>query len=141
MGECKNLERNKAVVIRFNKEVIERGSLIAFHELMAPDFVNRTAPAGVSSGADGMLHMLNDVLRPALPDLTVEIHDQIAEGDKVTTRKTLRGTHKGEFLGIAPTGRSVAIEVIDIVRVQDGRYAEHWGINTLPLVLAQLRSP
>ncbi len=141
MGECKNLERNKAVVIRFNKEVIERGSLIAFHELMAPDFVNRTAPAGVSSGADGMLHMLNDVLRPALPDLTVEIHDQIAEGDKVTTRKTLRGTHKGEFLGIAPTGRSVAIEVIDIVRVQDGRYAEHWGVSTLPLVLAQLRSP
>lgn len=139
MKEHQQLQENKAVVIRFNKDVIERGDERAFREIMAPDFVNRTAAAGISPGADGMLFMLNRVLRPAFPDLRVEIHDQVAEGDKVTTRKTLRGTHRGELFGIAPTGKEVVIDVIDIVRVRDGRYAEHWGINSLAAVAARLR--
>jgi predicted ester cyclase len=130
---------NKAAVARFNKEVIEQGDEGAFRELMAPDFVNRSAPPGSAEGPDGMLVMFNRVLRPALPDLTVEIHDQIAEGDRVTTRKTLRGTHRGDLLGIPATGKPVAIDVIDIVRLKDGRYVEHWGVNTLPSLLAQLR--
>jgi predicted ester cyclase len=131
---------NKAVVARFNKEVIEGGDEVAFRELMAPDFVNRSAPPGMPTGPEGMLHTFNKILRPALPDMTVEIHDQVAEGDKVTTRKTIRGTHRGEFFGIAPTNRPVAIDVIDIVRVKDGRYVEHWGLNTLASVLAQLKA-
>jgi predicted ester cyclase len=137
--DAKTLETNKAVVRRFNKDVIERGDEAAFRELMAPDFVNRSAPPGAPAGAEGMWHTFHRVLRPALPDLTVDIHEQIAEGDKVTTRKTIRGTHRGEFFGVAPTQQHVEIEVIDIVRVKDDRYAEHWGINTLPIVLAQLR--
>ncbi|MFT3916690.1 MAG: ester cyclase [Anaeromyxobacteraceae bacterium] len=132
--------RNKQAVVRFNKEVIEGGSEAVFRELMAPDFVNRTAAPGSPAGAEGMLFTFNQVLRPALPDLTVEIHDQVAEGDKVTTRKTLRGTHRGTLLGVAATNRPIAIEVIDIVRLRDGRYVEHWGINTLQGVLAQLRA-
>ncbi len=131
---------NKQVVARFNKEVIERGNEAVFRELMAPDYVNRTAAPGAPAGADGMIFTFNQVLRPALPDLTVEIHDQVAEGDKVVTRKTLRGTHRGTLLGVPATNRPVAIEVIDIVRLRDGRYLEHWGINTLQVVLAQLRA-
>ena len=135
------LSRNKAAVVRFNRDVIERGDQDAFAELMAPGFVNRTAPPGFSPGADGMRYMFEEVLRPALPDLRVEIHDQVAEGDKVTTRKTLRGTHKGPLLGVPATGRELAISVIDIVRLEDGKYAEHWGVNTLAAVVAQLRGP
>ena len=130
---------NKAVVVRFNKEVIEQGNEATFRELMAADFVNRSAPPGAPSGPEGMLFTFNRVLRPAFPDLSVEIHDQVAEGDKVTTRKTIRGTHRGELFGIAPTGKRVEIDVIDIVRLADGRYAEHWGVNTLPNVLSALR--
>ena len=133
-------EQNKAIVIRFNKEVIERGSATASKELMAESFVNRTAAPGMSAGPDGMLLMFNEVLRPALPDLTVEIHDQVAEGDRVTTRKTLHGTHRGVFMGIAPTNTRVRIDVIDIVRIADGKYAEHWGVNTLFAVLADLKT-
>lgn len=140
MADDATLKRNKAVVLRFNREVIERGDLTAFEEIMAKEFVNRTAPSGMSSGPDGMLSTFNNVLRSAFPDLRVEVHDQIAEGDRVTTRKTIRGTHQGPLLGIAPTGKRVAIEVIDIVRLRDGQYVEHWGINTLSVVLAQLRS-
>jgi predicted ester cyclase len=133
------LEQNKAVVLRFNREVIEQGSEPAFRELMDPSFVNRTAAPGLSPGPDGMIFMFERVLRPAFPDLHVEIHDQIAEGDKVVTRKTLRGTHRGDFFGVPATNRSVAIEVTDIVRVKDGRYIEHWGSNNLPSVVADLK--
>lgn len=130
---------NKSVVIRFNKEVIEGGDESVFRELMAPEFVNRSAPPGAPAGPDGMIHTFNGVLRPAFPDLTVDIHDQVAEGDKVTTRKTLRGTHRGALFGIPATNKRVEIQVIDIVRLKNGQYVEHWGINTLPSVLAELR--
>jgi predicted ester cyclase len=129
----------EAVVVRFNDEVIAQGNEATFRELMSPDFVNRTAPPGAPTGPEGMLATFNRVLRPALPDLSVEIHDQVAEGDKVTTRKTIRGTHCGELFGIAPTGKRVEIDVIDIVRLANGRYVEHWGVNTLPSVLSVLR--
>lgn len=133
------LEANKAVVRRFNAEVIQRGDEAAAGELLAPDFVNRTAAPGMSPGPDGMLFMFNRVLRPALSDLTVEVHDQVAEGDKVTTRKTIHGTHSGELLGVPATNQRVAIDVIDVVRVEGGRYVEHWGVNTLGAVIARLR--
>lgn len=132
-------DRNKAAVVRFNKRVIEAGDEAALGELMAPGFINHSAAPGMSKGADGMWHTFSQVLRPAFPDLVVDIEDQVAEGDKVVTRKTIRGTHLGPLMGIPATGRSVAINVIDIVRLEDGRYAEHWGVNTLAAVLAQLR--
>jgi len=131
--------KNKAVVVRFNKEVIERGDREAFREIMGEGFVNRSAPPGADSGPEGMWHTFNHILRPAMPDLAVEIEDQVAEGDKVTTRKKISGTHTGELMGIAATNRPVTIHVIDIVRLHEGKYAEHWGVNTLPSVLASLR--
>jgi predicted ester cyclase len=78
-------------------------------------------------------------LRPAFPDLKVVIYDQIAEGDKVTTRKAILGTHLGTIMGVAPTERKVKIDVIDIVRVKDGKYLEHWGINNLYKVVEELK--
>ena len=89
----------------------------------------------------GIIYTFNNILRPALPDLKVTIHHQMAEGDVVTTRKTIKGTHSGELLGISATGKQVSIDVIDMVRIKDGKYFEHWGINTLPSVLAQLAKP
>lgn len=133
-------ENNKAVVRRFNQEVIAEGNLQSFNELMDGQFVNRSAPEGMSNGADGMIYFFNEILRPAMPDIHVTIHQQVAEGDLVTTRKTISGTQTGEILGIPATGRAVNIDVIDIVRVKDGRYFEHWGITTLSDVLSQLQN-
>jgi len=132
-------EANKAVIRRVNTEAFAGGSLAAFKELVAADFINRTAPPGTPNGPETLWNTFQNILRPALSQLSVEIHDQVAEDDKVTTRKTFSGVHTGVLMGIEPTGRSVSIDVIDIVRIRDGQYAEHWGINTLPLVLAELR--
>jgi predicted ester cyclase len=132
--------QNKQAVLRFNRAVIEQADEVAYRELLASDFVNRTAAPGFSSGPEGMRKMFEEILRPALANLRVEIHDQVAEGDRVTTRKTIRGLHQGALLGVAPTGQPVAIDVIDIVRLRDGQYVEHWGINTLQTVIMQLRA-
>jgi predicted ester cyclase len=133
-----NLEVNKELVRRFNKEVIEQGNFDTFQQLMDKDFINRTAPT-TANGADGMWYTFSNILRPALPDLTVEIYEQIAEDDKVVTRKAITGTHTGQLLDISPTGKKIKIDVIDIVRVKDGKYLEHWGINTLQAVLSELK--
>lgn len=133
------LSENKQVVARFNREVIEQGNMHAFHELVASDFVNHTAPPNTSKGPDGFAAFFTDTLRPALPDLTVELHDQIAEDDKVVTRKTISGTHNGVFLGVPPTGRRITIGITDIVRIRNGQYAEHWGSADLHGALAQMK--
>ena len=132
------IENNKQVVRRFNKEVIEQGNVDSFNELMDGNFIKRSAPAGMDNGPQGMIWFFNEVLRPAMPDLTVTIHQQIAESDLVTTRKTISGTQTGSLLGVPVTGKPVSIEVIDIVRVRDGKYVEHWGITSLSEVLASL---
>lgn len=132
-------EAHKQVVRRFNEEVIAKGDRKAFEALMAPGFINRSAPPGSPNDAESLWRTFENILRPALAGLTVTIHDQIAENDKVTTRKTVAGVHSATLLGIPATGRPVAIEVIDIVRIEEGRYAEHWGLNTLGAVLAQLK--
>ena len=131
-------EENKEVVRRFNIEVIQKGSEAEFHALMSPNFINHSAPPGMPSGPESMWNTFENVLRPALSNLEIVIHDQIAEGDKVTTRKTISGIHSGTLLDIPATGREVTINVIDIVRVEGGRYAEHWGLNTLTNVIAAL---
>ncbi len=120
--------KNKELVRRFNIEVIAGGKRETFQELVAPDFVDHTAPQGASSG-EAMAHFILDLLRVAIPDLTVDIHDQVAEGDRVTTRKVFRGTFCADLLGMKATGRPLSILVIDIFVVRDGRLAEHWGMN------------
>jgi steroid delta-isomerase-like uncharacterized protein len=75
------------------------------------------------------------MFRRADPDLRAQVHDVLAEGDKVVTRKTFRGTHTGGFMGLPSTGNAIAVDVIDIVRVRDGRFVEHWNVlDTLALI-------
>lgn len=134
-----SITTNKEIVRRFNLHVIQEGNTAVFRELMAIGFVNHSAPKGGPDGAEGMWHTFQNILRPALSNLQVTILDQVAEGDKVTTRKTITGVHDGPLFGIEPTHRVVTIDVIDIVRIESGQYVEHWGVNTLPSVLASLR--
>ena len=129
----------KEIVRRFNAEVIEAGDRGAFDALVAPGFVNRSAPPGAPDGPESLWNTFAKVLRPALSELRVTIHDQIGEGDRVTTRKTISGIHSGDLLGVRRTDAPLSIDVIDIVRIEDGRYAEHWGLNTLAAAIDQLR--
>ncbi len=128
-------ELNKAIVRRFNKEIIEQGTMDSFKELVADNVINHSAPAGFPNGPESMIFFIANVLRNGLTDIQVDILDQVSEGDKVTTRKIISGTHTGEFMGVPPSNKKIVINVIDIIRLQDGKYAEHWGLSNLSDVL------
>jgi len=117
-------ETNKALVRRLIDEAQCQGNLDVVDELLSNDFIDHTPFPGVPATRDGV-KMLFGYLRSAFPDLQVRVQEQIAEGDKVATRKVFAGTHRGEFLGAPPTGRPVAFEVIDILTFHDGKIAEH----------------
>ena len=121
------LEQNKVVVTRFNKAFIEKGDMQAFEEIVPESFVNRSAfSVGISPGREGIKDYIIDVLHKALSDIRVDIHEQIAEGDTVVTRKTISGVQTGEFMGQPATGKRLFMHAIDIVKLKDGKYAEHW---------------
>jgi steroid delta-isomerase-like uncharacterized protein len=120
-------EHNKILVRRFVEEAQTRHNLAAVDEYMAPDFVDHSVPTGLPSDREGV-KMQFTMFFTALPDLQAIIHDQVADEDKVVTRKTLRGTHRGDLMGIPPTGKAVDIEVIDILRVRDGKITDHWNM-------------
>ena len=115
---------NKALVRRFVEEVVNRGDLRLLADLVAPNHV-RHAPDGDLYGPEGVRIDLADY-RVAFPDLEVAIEDVIAEGDWVASRFVLRGTHRGPFLGVAPTGRAVELVGIGVDRVSGGRLTESW---------------
>ena len=120
-------EGNTAIVRRFVEAVQSEGDLSVLDELAAPDYVNHTARPGVPADREG-LKQLTAMFRRAFPDGRMTIEDMVAEGDRVATRKTFRGTHQGELMGIPPTGKAVAIGLIDLVRLADGKVVESWSV-------------
>jgi steroid delta-isomerase-like uncharacterized protein len=136
------LEKNKAIVGRFNYEVIQGRSVQAFDEIMHAQFVNHSVPNGAgNAGKEGVLQFLQ-LIWQVFPDLQVTINMQIAEGDLVMTYKTFNGTHKGTFMGIEATNKNVSFSSIDIIRIKDEQAIEHWSIrdnNTLWQQLTQNR--
>lgn len=131
-------EAAKAVVRRNTAEVQGGGDWVLFDELFADDFVDHTPQPGVSADKDGV-RLLYKSLRTAFPDFRAEIHWQTAEGDLVTTYKVYYGTHRGDFLGIAPTGRKIHFESVDAMRVRDGKITDHWGVGNLYSLVQQLK--
>ena len=123
--QASGIKRNKAVIRRFVEEVQNKKDFTAYDELTDPEFVNLSAPPGVPADSEGGRMWLS-TFADAYPDSEFTIDDMIAEGDRVVTKKTLRGTHTGEFGGIPATGRSVTLQYVDIMRVREGRIVEHW---------------
>jgi len=130
-------EQNKDVVLRFNKEFLEDGNKEILKEIVADNFINHTAPANFPNDVSGLVQFV-EMMRNAFPDLTIDIHEQIAENDLVATRKTIHGTYSGNIMGHVPTGKKVTMNVIDIVRIKDGKYVDHWGRNDIMQVIQSL---
>lgn len=123
---------------RLAEEVINQGDLALAEELVAADYVHHTPGSAPAPGMAGLIDGLT-VLRSAFPDFHVIVEDAITQGDRVMMRLTAHGTHEGSFLGVAPTGRKVTFQVIDINRAApDGTFVEHWSSVDLFGVLQQL---
>jgi steroid delta-isomerase-like uncharacterized protein len=127
-------EQNKAFVRHLMYEVIGKGNFALVDELVAEDYVGHT-PFPETNTREGHKQFFV-ALRHAFPDLQVTVEEQLAEGDKVVTRFTASGTHKGEFAGIPPTGKRAVMTGIDIDRIANGKLVECWS-NTDDLGLMQ----
>lgn len=122
-------ETNKSVSRRFLEDVFSQGKLNLVDELVTPNHVNSGPGAlpGLPDGPDGG-KMLVTVYRNAFPDIHFKVDEQIAEGDTVVTRWTGHGTHKGELMGVAPTGKSITVTGVIVDRFANGKIAETWGV-------------
>jgi len=133
-----SIEQNKALVRQLIEEILNRGNISLVDELFAPDFVEREElPPGMPRDREGFA-MLIPMMFNAFPDFKATIEDMIAEGDKVVLRMTWRGTQKGEWMGMPPSGKSMSIGVIDIFRIVGGKFVEHWGLTDSMAMMQQL---
>ena len=135
-----SVEANKALVRRFVEQVLGRGDFAALAELAAPDCVDHAAAA---PGRPGLAAIAGVVVvwRAAFPDLAVEVEDLLADGERVAVRSTVRGTHRGDFFGLAPTGRPLAVTALAHYRLAGGRIVERWAVVDTLEVLRQLGVP
>ncbi len=121
-------EENKALVRRLIKEV-EKGNLDVIDEVLAPDFVDHDLLPDQEPDREGYKRGLSED-RTAFSNFDITIEDQIAEGDKVVTRFTWRGTHdQGKVMGMAPTGKKVEVTAIFIHRIAGGKVKEEWSAS------------
>jgi steroid delta-isomerase-like uncharacterized protein len=126
------------LVRQFFSEVFNHGRTDAVDAFIHPDHRNHdpTAP-DVPTGPEGVRRLV-ELYRTAFPDIHFEHQDLIAVGDKVAHRWTFTGTHRGEIMGVEPTGKSVTIEGIEVNRIANEKIAESWAISDALGLLAQL---
>jgi predicted ester cyclase len=121
---------NKLLVRKYIDDVINTGNVIEIEKYVSSDYTEIFDGKRYPMGIDGAKEHIIGV-RQTYPDLLVTIERQIAEGDYVATCITARGTHRGAWLGIAPTGKTVSYTGVNIDKVVDGRITEHGGAANL----------
>lgn len=129
-------EQNKKIARQVFEEIQSQGKTNLVDQIVANDYVGHTPPKDFN-GPEGA-KQFEAMLRSGFPDLRVTVEDQLAEGDRVATRWTFRGTHHGEFQGIPPTGKQVTMKGITIFRIANGKLIEGWNRPDMLGMLQQL---
>lgn len=127
---------NKRLIRRYYEEVLNQGKLGVLDEIARPDHVEHNPLPGQTQGVEGLKQRVGVIKTAFNPRFTVE--HVIAEGDKVAVMWSNRGTHLVEWFGVAPTGRTVEIQGIDIHLIRDDRMAEHWDVVDMLAILFQI---
>ncbi len=125
-----SVDENKVLVRRYYEDVVNTGNVSRLAEFISPTYVEVHDNTRQRVGLEGAKeHVLG--VRETYPDLHLTVEQQIGEGEWVATRVTARGTHKGVWLGMRPTGKKVEISAVNLDRVVDGRIVEHGGAANL----------
>jgi predicted SnoaL-like aldol condensation-catalyzing enzyme len=130
-------EENKSLARRYVEQVLNEGNLNALDDFASPNYKRYLSPTAAPLTPEVQKQRLAG-LRAAFPDIHLTIDDVIAEGDRVALRMTLNGTHQGTLQGIAPTGKPVTVFAFDVIRIENGKFIEHWGGPDLLSMLQQL---
>jgi steroid delta-isomerase-like uncharacterized protein len=119
-------------------ELLSAGDIDGFGDLLAEDFVEHEETPGLEPTKEGVKQLFR-MYRAGFPDLRMEAQDILVSGDKVVARVRGTGTHQGEFMGMPATGKSVDVQLIDIIRFgDDGLAREHWGVFDALAMMQQL---
>jgi steroid delta-isomerase-like uncharacterized protein len=118
-----NTQHNKATDLRFVTEVLSEHNLDVLSELIAEDFIEQNPPPGQGPGREGLRQFLAEMFE-AFPDMSWGVEEAVAEGDRVAGWGTWEGTHRGTFMAIPPTGRTVSVEYWTMNYYRDGKVAE-----------------
>lgn len=125
MSQTSELETNKAMLLKLIDEGFNKGNLSVVDEIISVDMKERQR--GNGDGTEGTRELIR-TLRSWFPDFNMQMEDVAAVGDKVWMRFRATGTNLGSVMHRPPTGKTMTIDVIDIVRFKDGRIVEHWGV-------------
>jgi len=109
-------------LVRRSIEAVNTRNWAVLDELMVPDYVDHKTKPGREGYMESLISAAN-----AFPDAQWAIEDIIGEGDKVVVRLTFSGTHRGEFMGVAPTNKRVTTTAIFIQRIVSGKLVEEWS--------------
>ena len=131
------IQKNKEVVIRFNKEFLESGNVEITKELLADNFANHFAPKNGPDDVSVMVQFLTG-FRKGFSDVTVQFSEVLGEVDKVSLVKTMTGTHTGDFMGKSATGKKAVINVVEINLLKDGKITDIWSLSNFQQVIQAL---
>ena len=118
-------------------DIVNSGELDAFPEVVAPGCVDNDPAPGQAAGPEGFKAFFTQ-MRTAFPDMKVEPQTMVSEGDQVAFAYTLTGTHGGDFLGVAATGKKIKSRGLQIGRFEDGKMVERWGSSDELGILKQI---
>ena len=130
-------EQNKALVRRVVEELVNKGNFSLLDELVDSDYTYYEPTVGEIQGRDGYRSLVS-MYRSAFPDVTLTINEQIAEGDKVVTHWTARGTHQGELMGVPATGKQVTVQGVVISRIENGKLIQDFETYDVHGMMRQL---
>jgi predicted ester cyclase len=120
-------EQNKGIVRRYHEELLNKGNMAVADEIFDTNYINSAFDKqGLPRGPESFKQFAS-MIRTAFPGGHLTIEDQVAEGDKTVHRIIFRGTHKGDFMGIAPTNKQVEINAIAIDHISGGKVMETWA--------------
>lgn len=128
---------NKALLEAYLREVWGESNPEAAERFVAPNYKRHMSPTAPPLDPATQIERLKGILT-AFPDVSIEADDIIADEHGVAFRSTMRGTHRGELLGIPPTGKTIEVSLVDFIRIDDGKFVEQWGGPDMFDLLKQL---
>jgi predicted ester cyclase len=129
-------DENIAAQVKFGEAVVS-GNLDGIREVVDAKALDHDPGPGQGLGPDGFIHYFSG-LRKAFPDLNIVGDKLVADDDNIAIAYTISGTHQGEFMGIAPTGRKISARGVQIARFENGKLVERWGSSDQLGILQQL---
>jgi steroid delta-isomerase-like uncharacterized protein len=126
------------LIQRFYDEMLGAGDLSKLDELVTDDVVDhQEGMPGQPEGKEGVIFFVN-AMRGAFSDLRATVDQSVESGDMASALVTVTAKHTGEFMGVPGTDKSVEVEGIDIIRIEDGKCAEHWGVTDNMSLMQQI---